>query len=77
MDTIKVLKMSKENLESAIGGLAGLKPILQKQCMVINLDKQGIEDAKELGQHFETAINAMVTILAIMENEEKSKKERR
>lgn len=67
MDKIKVLKMSKEDLENAIGGLSGIKPILQKQCLAINLDKQGIQDAKELGQHFDTAINAMVTVLMMIE----------
>ncbi|MEA4825062.1 MAG: hypothetical protein VB130_00275 [Clostridium sp.] len=68
MGKYKVLKMSKEDLEKSIAGLSQLKPILQKQCLNINLDGQGNKDAKELGNHFETAINAMITVLGFMED---------
>lgn len=74
MDKIKILKLSKEGLESSIAGLTQLKPILQKQCLAANLDGQGKQDAKELGEHFETAINAMVTVLAYMEDNEQNEK---
>ncbi|WP_243128345.1 hypothetical protein [Clostridium chromiireducens] len=65
----KVLKISKEDLEEAIPGLESLKPILQKQARIGNGKdrKQGEIDAAELGKHFDTAINSMVTILAWME----------
>lgn len=69
MNKLKVLKMSKEELENSIEGLSALKLILQKQCLLIDLDRKGIEDAKELGEHFDTAINAMITVLGIMEGE--------
>lgn len=67
MSEFKVLALSKEKLENAIGGLSQLKPILERNCLKANLDGQGKEDAKELGEHFETAINAMFTVLAFME----------
>lgn len=65
----KVLKISKEDLEEAIPGLESLKPILQRQVKIGNGKdrKQGEIDAAELGKHFDTAINSMVTILAWME----------
>jgi hypothetical protein len=69
MEKLKVLKMSKEQLESSIAGLSGIKPILQKQCLIKNLDGQGGKDVKELGEHFDTAINAMVTVLMLMETD--------
>lgn len=70
MDKFRVLAISKENLENSIVGLSGLKPILQKQAMIGNGrdKKQGEIDAKELGEHFETAINSMITLLGFMED---------
>ncbi len=62
MSKYKVLKFDKDSLESSIAGLSQIKPTLQKQCLLVNLDGQGKEDAKELGEHFETAINSMVTL---------------
>lgn len=67
MGEFKVLALSKEKLENAIGGLSQLKPILERNCLEANLDGQGKEDAKELGEHFQTAIKAMFTVLAFME----------
>lgn len=67
MSKYKVLKFDKDSLESSIDGLSQIKPVLQKQCLLANLDGQGKEDAKELGEHFETAINSMVTLLALLE----------
>lgn len=67
MENFKVLALSKEKLEDSINGLSQLKPILERNCLEANLDGRGKEDAKELGEHFETAINAMVTVLALME----------
>lgn len=66
MEKYKVLKLSKEDLENAIAGLSQIKPVLQKQCLMANIDGQGKEDAKELGEHYETAINAMITVLGFM-----------
>lgn len=68
MDKIKVLKMSKEDLEKSIGGLTQLEPIIQKQLLAKNFEGQGEEDAKELGVHFDTAINAMITVLMLIED---------
>lgn len=70
MDKIKVLETNKEHLESSIAGLTQLKPLLQKQCLAANLDGQGNQDAKELGDHFETAITAMIIVLELMEFDE-------
>ncbi|WP_252237486.1 hypothetical protein [Clostridium sp. ZBS17] len=67
MSKCKVLKFDKDSLESSIDGLSKIKPVLQKQCLLVNLDGQGKEDAKELGEQFETAINSMVTLLALLE----------
>lgn len=68
MEKYKILKMSKEELESSIAGLSGLKPILQRKCLEADMDGQGKKDAAELGEHFDTAINAMITVLAFMES---------
>ena len=68
MGKYKVLKLSKEGLESSIAGLSQIKPVLQKQCLMANIDGQGKEDAKELGEHYDTAINAMITVLGLIEN---------
>lgn len=70
MAEFKVLKIKKEDLENSIVGLSGIKPILQKHCLTSNLDGQGVQDAKELGEHFETAINSMITILGWMESKQ-------
>lgn len=70
MDKYKILKLSKEDLESSINGLSQIKPVLQKQCLMANMDGQGKEDAKELGKHFDTAINSMITVLGLIESEE-------
>ena len=70
MDKYKVLKLSEEGLEDSIAGLSQLKPILQKKCLEANVDGKGKEDAKERGEHFETAINAMITVLGLIESRE-------
>lgn len=70
MEKLKVLKIKKEDLEEAIPGITALKPILQKQVILANRDrKQGEFDAKQLGKHFDTAINSMITILVYIENQ--------
>jgi len=68
VDKIKVLKFSKESLETSIAGFTQMKPVLQDQCLRVNLDSKGKQDAKELGEHFDTAINAMITVLAYIED---------
>jgi hypothetical protein len=73
MDKFKVLKISKEDLENSITGLSQIKPTLQQHCLIVNLDGQGKEDAKELGDHFDTAIDAMITVLGFIENKEQTK----
>lgn len=69
MEGYKVLKLDRESLESAIKGLSQIKPVLQKQCLMANIDGQGKEDAKELGAHYDTAINAMITVLGLIETQ--------
>ena len=67
-DQIIVLKISKEDLGEAIPALTRLKPILQQQVLLVNGKNraQGEIDAQELGNHFETAINSMITVLEYM-----------
>lgn len=68
---IKVLKFTKNDLQESINGLSQIKPILQSQVLDANTDiYQGRKDAKELGEHYDTAINAMMMILAMMEDGE-------
>lgn len=70
MEGIKVFKFSQEGLKDSIAGLTQLKPVLQQQVKICNRDKkQGDIDAKEIGEHFTTAINAMATLLVYMESE--------
>ncbi|MGL4358580.1 MAG: hypothetical protein ACRCSY_07785 [Cetobacterium sp.] len=66
MEGIKVFKFTEEQLKNSMSGLSQLKPQLQKMCLNVNSDGQGEEDAKELGEHFTTAINAMATVLVYM-----------
>lgn len=72
MDKYKVLKFSKENLEDSIAALSGIKPMLQNLVREINgMNKEQADfDVKEMDEHFETAINAMVTMLVFMENQD-------
>lgn len=70
MEKFKVLKIKKEDLEEAIPGITALKPILQRQVLLSNKDKkQGKFDAEQLGKHFDTAINSMITVLGYMESQ--------
>ncbi|WP_231247684.1 hypothetical protein [Clostridium botulinum] len=69
---VKILKISKEDLEEAIPGIAALKPILQQQVRLVNESKkQGDIDAKQIGKHFDIAINSMITVLEYMNNSQK------
>jgi len=72
MENIKVLKISKEELEESINGLTQLKPTLHQMVIKGNGRNiaQGIKDSRELGQHFNTAINSMITILDYMKEVE-------
>jgi hypothetical protein len=69
LDKIVVLKITMEELEDAIPSMSELKPILQEQVRRLNGKNkaQGEIDAKELGKHFETAINSMITIWEYMD----------
>ncbi len=68
MNGMKVIKLSEEELEESISGLTQLKPILQQMVLKGNGMNmaQGEKDSREIGQHIDTAINSMVTILAYM-----------
>lgn len=57
--------VKQEDLENSISALQQLKPILQAQVIKSNgrNREQGIIDAKELGKHFDTAINSMIILL--------------
>ncbi len=64
----KVMALNEEKLKESIDGLSQIKPILQNKCLQINLDGQGEKDSEQLGEHFQTAIDAMFTVLAIMQS---------
>lgn len=65
IEDMLLLGVGQEDLLDAINGLEQLKPILQKQVKILNGKdvKQGIEDAKEIGKHFDTAITDMQMVL--------------
>lgn len=69
--------VSEEELENSIAGLSQLKPILQTQVMKGNRrnTKQGTIDAAELGEHFDTAIDAMTMLLAGFKEESEAQNE--
>lgn len=58
--------VSQEDLEDSINGLSQLKPILQAQLIKSNgaNKRQAAIDVKELGRHFDTAIDAMTVLLS-------------
>lgn len=58
--------VSQEDLEDSISGLRELKPILQAQVIKSNgvNKRQAAIDSRELGRHFDTAITAMMMLLA-------------
>lgn len=64
----------REDLENSIRGLSQLKPIMQSLVIKANGndEQQGLYDARELGEHFDTAITAMTMLLAIMGEEKRS-----
>lgn len=57
--------VKQEDLEDSINGLSQLKPILQAQIIKSNGSnkRQAAIDVKELGKHFDTAIDAMTMLL--------------
>lgn len=65
IEDMVLLGVGQEDLIDAINGLEQLKQILQMQVKLLNGKdvKQGIEDAKELGKHFDTAITAIQMVL--------------
>ena len=58
--------VKQEELEESIAGLKQLKPILQRQVLAANgmNRRHGMEDAKELGKHFDTSIESMTILLS-------------
>lgn len=77
MSKYKVLKMSKEGLEDAIKGLSEIRPSMENVVRMCNgMDKKQADfDAKQMEEHFNTAINAMITVLMMMDNMKGSKEE--
>ena len=69
--------MSEEELENSIAGLSQLRPILLTQAIKGNgrNTKQGLIDAAELGEHFDTAIDAMTMLLAGFKEESEAQNE--
>ena len=63
---IVMIGLTKEQLEDSIAGLSQLKPVLQAQVIRGNGKnvKQAKIDSQELGSHFDTAITAMIMLLA-------------
>lgn len=66
-DKYVVIGVKEKELEDSIAALSELKPIIQRQLMDINYEGKGMEDAKEFGEHFKTAITAMTILLVNME----------
>ena len=60
------ISVKQEDLEDSINGLSQLKPILQAQLIKSNgaNKRQAAIDVKELGKHFDTAIEAMTMLLS-------------
>jgi len=60
------ISVKQEDLEDSINGLSQLKPILQARLIKSNgLNKrQAAIGVKELGKHFDTAIEAMTMLLS-------------
>lgn len=60
------ISVKQEDLEDSINGLSQLKPILQAQIIKGNgaNKRQAAIDVKELGKHFDTAIDAMTMLLS-------------
>jgi len=58
--------VKQEDLEDSINGLSQLKPILQAKLIKNNgtNKRQAVIDVKELGKHFDTAIEAMTILLS-------------
>lgn len=60
------IAVSQEDLEESISALRLLKPILQARVIKSNgpNKRQAAVDARQLGKHFDTAINAMAMLLS-------------
>lgn len=60
------IALKQEGLEDSINGLSQLKPILQAQLIKSNgaNKRQAAIDVKELGKHFDTAVDAMTILLS-------------
>lgn len=60
------IALKQEDLEDSINGLSQLKPIMQAQLIKSNgaNKRQAAIDVKELGKHFDTAIEAMTMLLS-------------
>lgn len=60
------IAVNQEELEESISALNQLKPILQAQVIKSNgpNKRQAAIDARQLGKHFNTAINAMTILLS-------------
>lgn len=67
-----LLKVKKEDLEDSIAGLQQLFPIINQRVIIGNENnhKQAEKDSAELKKHFDTAITAMMMLLANTEVEE-------
>ena len=60
------IALKQEDLEDSINGLSQLKPILQAQLIKSNgaNKRQAAIDVKQLGKHFDTAVDAMTILLS-------------
>ena len=65
-DGLVKVGIKQEDLEESINGLKQLKPILQMQVIRGNGGnaKQATIDSREIGKHFDTAIDAMTVLLS-------------
>lgn len=71
------IALKQEDLEDSINGLSQLKPILQAQLIKSNgaNKRQAAIDVKELGKHFDTAIDAMTMLLSGFDDYRKGQQE--
>lgn len=63
------IAVNQEDLEESLSALSQLKPILQAQVIKSNgpNKRQAAIDVRQLGKHFDTAINAMTMLLSEFE----------
>lgn len=65
-ENVYVFKTSEEELLDSISGLSQAKELFQGILIKTNIEGKGVEAAKELGEHIDTAISAMYILLDML-----------